>query len=48
MLDWPAILGALRAAGYTGLIEIEHMPLVESAAGEQSLIDRLRDIDSQS
>lgn len=45
-LDWPAIFTRLRDVGYRGLIELEHMPLKESAAGEEALIDRLRSIDA--
>lgn len=44
-LDWPSILRDLRTVGYDGLIEIEHMPLEESAVGEKKLIDRLRVLD---
>lgn len=46
-LDWPGILGWLREKGYTGLVEIEHQPLEEGAAGEQSLLERLRAVDGR-
>ena len=47
-LDWPAILKRLRDVGYKGLVEIEHMPLEDSRAGEETLIARLRAIDARS
>lgn len=47
-LDWPAILTRLAGAGYKGLIELEHMPMEESAVGERALIDRLQAIDARS
>ena len=45
-LDWPAILRFVHAQGYTGLIEIEHLPLEDSAAGETRLLQRLRAVDA--
>ena len=45
-LDWPAILRWIRAQGYAGLIELEHLPLEDSAAGEQRMLARLRAIDA--
>jgi hydroxypyruvate isomerase len=45
-LDWPAILRWVRAQGYAGLVEIEHLPLEDSAAGEQRLLERLRVVDA--
>jgi hydroxypyruvate isomerase len=45
-LDWPAILRWVRAQGYAGLIEIEHLPLEDSAAGEQRLLERLQGVDA--
>jgi hydroxypyruvate isomerase len=45
-LDWPSILRWMRAQGYRGLVEIEHLPLEDSAAGEQRLLDRLRAVDA--
>jgi hydroxypyruvate isomerase len=47
-LDCPLILRHLRACGYTGLIEIEHVPLDDSAAGERALIARLEAVDAAS
>ena len=47
-LDWPLIFARFRAAGYRGLIEVEHVPMADSATGEQALIDRLRAIDARS
>lgn len=44
-IDWPAALRILREKNWHGLIEIEHMPQEESAAGEQELLRRLREID---
>lgn len=41
-LDWAAILAWLQAEGHEGLVEIEHQPLEDSAAGEQALLERLR------
>ncbi|MCP1470335.1 hydroxypyruvate isomerase [Sphingobium sp. OAS761] len=40
-LDWAAILGALDAVGYPGVIELEHEPVDQSAAGEAAMLDRL-------
>lgn len=45
-LDWPAILRFLRSQAYSGLIEIEHMPADDSAAGESELLRRLRAVDA--
>ena len=45
-LDWPAILRFVRAQRYDGLIEIEHLPLDDSAAGEAQLLHRLRAVDA--
>jgi hydroxypyruvate isomerase len=45
-LDWPSMLRWIRAQGYRGLIEIEHLPLEDSAAGEQRLLERLRAVDA--
>lgn len=44
-LDWPGILRWLRDQAYAGLVEIEHVPLDDSAAGEQKLLERLAAID---
>lgn len=44
--DWPAIFRALRAHGWEGLIEIEHLPCEDSAEGEQRLLSRLRAIEA--
>lgn len=44
-LDWPPILRWIRAQGYAGLIELEHLPLEDSAEGEQRLLERLRAVD---
>lgn len=41
-IDWPAALRILRANHWQGLLEIEHMPQHESAAGEAHLLERLR------
>lgn len=40
-LDWPAIFAGLAAMRYTGLVEIEHEPMEEGAAGETALLARL-------
>ena len=45
-LDWPAILRFVRAQRYDGLIEIEHLPLDDSAAGEAQLLHRLHAVDA--
>jgi hydroxypyruvate isomerase len=45
-LDWPGILRWVRDRGYRGLIEIEHLPLEDSAAGEQRLLERLTVVDA--
>jgi hydroxypyruvate isomerase len=45
-LHWPTILRTIRNRGWSGLIEIEHMPVEETAAGERRLIERLRAIDA--
>jgi sugar phosphate isomerase/epimerase len=45
-LDWPPIFRSLKAVGYAGLIEIEHVPLHDSADGERRLLERLRAIDA--
>jgi hydroxypyruvate isomerase len=44
-LDWPPMLRWIRAQGYAGLIELEHLPLDDSADGEQRLLERLRAVD---
>ena len=44
-LDWPSILRWIRSQDYAGLIELEHLPLEDSAAGEQRLLERLRAVD---
>ena len=44
-LDWPLILRWIRSQDYAGLIELEHLPLEDSAAGEQRLLERLRVVD---
>lgn len=41
-LDWPAIFAALAEIGHAGLIEIEHEPMEDSAAGERALLERLQ------
>ena len=46
-LPWAAILQSNHDRGWQGLIEIEHMPLEETAAGERRLIERLHAIDAQ-
>ena len=45
-LDWLGILTAIRARGWQSLIEIEHLPLEDSAEGERRLIERLRTVDA--
>lgn len=45
-IDWPPILRWLRDQGYQGLIELEHEAQDEGAAGEQRLIQRLRDVEA--
>jgi len=40
-LDWVAILGALDAAGYDGLIELELEPAETGEAGERAMLSRL-------
>jgi hydroxypyruvate isomerase len=47
-LDWGAILAWIHTQGYEGLMEIEHQPLEDSAAGEQALLERLRVVDGGS
>ena len=46
-LDWPAILQGLEAAGYDGLIELEHEPIELSEAGERALLQRLGTLEAQ-
>jgi hydroxypyruvate isomerase len=46
-LDWPRILRWVRAQNYAGLVEIEHLPLDDSAAGERRLLERLQRIDAE-
>jgi hydroxypyruvate isomerase len=46
-LDWPDILSEVSGRGYTGLIEIEHEPMEPGAAGEQRLLQRLRDVEAK-
>ena len=45
-LDWPAILRCISERGWSGLLELEHMPMEESAAGEEKLLERLRAVDA--
>ena len=40
-LDWRAIGSALRAIGYTGVVELEHEPVEQTAQGEAALLSRL-------
>ena len=44
-LDWPLILRWIRSQDYAGLIELEHLPVEDSAAGEQRMLERLRAVD---
>jgi hydroxypyruvate isomerase len=44
-LNWINIFRTIRALGYTGLIELEHLISEPGAAGEQVLLDNLRAID---
>jgi len=44
-LDWSAFLDAVQASGYTGLLEIEHLPMEPGQAGERALLARLRAVD---
>lgn len=46
-LDWPALLATMRRH-WTGLVELEHMPIEESALGERTLLERLRALDAAS
>lgn len=46
-IDWPRALNILQQRGWRDLIEIEHMPIEESTAGEQRLLNRLRNIEAQ-
>ena len=45
-LDWPVLLREIRRGGFSGLIELEHEALEDTAAGERCLLDRLRDVDA--
>lgn len=40
-LDWQSIGGAIRAIGYTGVVELEHEPAEQTAGGEAALLSRL-------
>jgi hydroxypyruvate isomerase len=44
-LNWVNIFRTIRALGYTGLIELEHLISQPGAAGEQMLLDNLKIID---
>jgi hydroxypyruvate isomerase len=44
-LNWVNIFRTIRALGYTGLIELEHLNTQPGAAGEQIVLDNLRIID---
>lgn len=44
-LDWPSIFKSIRARNWSGLLEIEHMPMDETAEGEARLLSRLSAID---
>jgi hydroxypyruvate isomerase len=44
-LDWPSILRWIRSQDYAGLVELEHVPFEDSAAGEQRMLERLRAVD---
>lgn len=44
-LNWVNIFRAIRAMGYTGLIELEHLISEPGAAGEAMLLERLKTID---
>jgi hydroxypyruvate isomerase len=46
-IDWPRALQILQQRGWRDLIEIEHMPLEETLAGEQQLLERLRSIEAR-
>lgn len=45
-INWVNVLRFVRAQGYTGLIELEHLPAEAGAAGEQALLERLAAIDA--
>lgn len=45
-LNWINILRVIRAKGYTGLIELEHLLSTPGAAGEQAMVATLRAIDA--
>lgn len=40
-LDWQAILAAIRAIGYAGILELEYEPADQTAAGEAAMLTRL-------
>lgn len=44
-IDWPGLFAALGATGYTGLIEVETLPMEPGRAGEAALLARLQDMD---
>ena len=44
-IDWPPLLRAIRATGYGGLYELEHVPSEPGLDGERALLERLRAID---
>ena len=43
-LNWPAILAAVEAARYSGIIELEYEPVNPTAAGEAAMLARLGSI----
>ncbi|WP_156839503.1 sugar phosphate isomerase/epimerase family protein [Novosphingobium aquimarinum] len=46
-IDWTALFAALEATGYTGLIEVETLPMEPGREGEAALLARLQDLDTR-
>lgn len=45
-IDWPPLLRAIRASGYSGLFEVEHETQEAGPAGEAAMIARMRIVDA--
>jgi hydroxypyruvate isomerase len=45
-INWATVLRAIRAQGYDGMIELEHLPAAPGREGEQALLERLAAIDA--
>lgn len=45
-IDWVPLLRGARAMGWSGLVELEHLPREPGAAGERALLERLAAIDA--